>query len=74
MERELTGVVLEYSDGTVERPEKCACFQFEPAEDDMISTVSSMLNMSGRDLANLVWAVMGLGERMGLFADNEEGA
>ena len=68
-DRELTGVVLEFSDGTVERPEKCACWTFGSETDDGMELTAVMLNMSGNDLKNLIWAAIAFGDKIGLFND-----
>lgn len=72
-ERELVSVTLEYSDGTVERPEKCACWTFGSETEEGMETTAVMLNMCGNDLKNLIWAVIAFGDKMGLFSGIREG-
>lgn len=74
-ERELVSVTLEYSDGTVVRPVKCAVFDFseELASEEGFQLHCEMLNMGGRDLGQLCFGAIALGEKLGLFSGIREG-
>lgn len=73
-ERELVSVALEYSDGTVVRPAKCAVFdcseELESEEGFLLKC--EMLNLGGRDLGQLCYGVLALGERLGLFSEHRK--
>lgn len=70
-DRELVSVTLEYSNGTVVRPTKCAVFDFteEPASEEGVQLHCEMLNMTGK----VCYGALALGEKLGLFSEHREG-
>ena len=73
-DRELIGVTLEFSDGTVQRPEKCACISISSESASKIDTTVDALGFSRAELEYMIWALLQFGNSLGMFDEINEKA
>ena len=62
---------INYQDGTQENIEKGLVFHFTGSTDSELHITADMVNMSGKDLIEVIYACIELGDRACLFDDEE---
>lgn len=69
--KEIKKIIMEYDDGQIQTIEKGCIMEIKAVDDETENISFMMCNISGKDLSSIVMAVIGLGERLGMFKDNE---
>ena len=67
--REITEVKVKYSDGEEKTTKKCLIVDLNELkrEENLVKIRYDLVNVSGQDLDVLVWAMVDLGLKMGVF-------
>ena len=66
-ERTVSRIILEYEDTSTREISKGFVAQFTENDNDTITSTFDMVGMSGKDLEMLVYSVIELGAKLGLF-------
>lgn len=69
-EKEIKEIVVYYDDGTEETINKGFIGNMKE-NDGNIDMVFTMCHISGKDLENIVWGILQLGDKLGMFDDQE---
>lgn len=70
-ERDIQKIVIHYDDGTEETINKGFIGSMEEKEGN-IEMVFHMCHIPGRDLENIIWGILQLGDKLGMFENQED--
>lgn len=66
-------ITITYDDGSTKEMSKGVCWDLPITEDGKeAEVVAELVGCSGRDLVAIVMSAIQLGERLGMFSDNQE--